>query len=82
MNFLVVLKDKAIERSTFLYVQLTEDKTLLHFFARIPFRRLDFGRNLSIRRTGCYLSFFNKELELPVKDYLELSLESWDQVSI
>ena len=31
MNFLVVLKDTLIERSTFLYVQLQENKTLLHF---------------------------------------------------
>ncbi|BDP77474.1 hypothetical protein EfmAA242_17020 [Enterococcus faecium] len=30
-EFLVVLKDTLIERSTFLYVQLQENKTLLHF---------------------------------------------------
>ena len=31
MNFLVVLKDQVINRSTFLYVQLNKGKTLLHF---------------------------------------------------
>ena len=30
-EFLVVLKDTLIERFTFLYVQLQENKTLLHF---------------------------------------------------
>ncbi|MDT2837773.1 hypothetical protein P7H50_12980 [Enterococcus durans] len=80
MNFLVVLKDKAIERSTFLYVQLTEDKTLLHFSPEFHLEGLTLGEIYRSEGLDAILAFFNKELELSVKDYLELSLESWDQV--
>ncbi len=80
MNFLVVLKDKVIERSTFLYVQLTEDKTLLHFSPEFHLEGLTLGDIYRSEGLEAVLAFFNKELELPVKEYLVLSLESWDQV--
>ena len=78
MNFLVVLKDTLIERSTFLYVQLQENKTLLHFSPEFHLEGLTLGEIYQAEGLSAVLHFFEAELELPVKDYIELSLESWD----
>ncbi len=58
MNFLVVLKDKSIERSTFLYVQLTEDKTLLHFSPEFHLEGLTLGEIYQSEGLDAFFSFF------------------------
>lgn len=80
MNVLVVLKDKVMDRSTFLYVQLNEGKTLLHFSPEFHLEGQTLGEIYQREGLAKLLLFFNKELELPVKEYLELSLTSWDKV--
>ena len=55
MNFLVVLKDTLIERSTFLYVQLQENKTLLHFSPEFHLEGLTLGEIYLI--THLFLQF-------------------------
>ncbi|RRQ64272.1 LCP family protein [Enterococcus faecium] len=82
MNFLVVLKDTLIERSTFLYVQLQENKTLLHFSPEFHLEGLTLGEIYQAEGLSAVLHFFKVELELPVKDYIELSLESWDRAVV
>ena len=82
MNFLVVLKDTLIERSTFLYVQLQENKTLLHFSPEFHLEGLTLGEIYQAEGLSAVLHFFEAELELPVKDYIELSLESWDRAVV
>ncbi|EOS7713875.1 hypothetical protein FRO38_RS10295, partial [Enterococcus hirae] len=79
MNFLVVLKDQVINRSTFLYVQLNKGKTLLHFSPEFHLEGQTLGEIYQSEGLTALLLFFNRELDLPVKDYLELSLTSWDQ---
>ena len=79
MNFLVVLKDHVINRSTFLYVQLNKGKTLLHFSPEFHLEGQTLGEIYQSEGLTALLLFFNRELDLPVKDYLELSLTSWDQ---
>ncbi|MBF8808131.1 MAG: hypothetical protein IC227_07185 [Enterococcus lacertideformus] len=80
MNFLIVLKDKIIDRSAFLYVQLNEDKTLLHFSPEFHLEGQTLGEIYYTEGLDALLLFFNKELGLPVKEYLELSLNSWNKV--
>ncbi|WP_165006301.1 MULTISPECIES: hypothetical protein [unclassified Enterococcus] len=79
MNFLVVLKDTLIERSTFLYVQLNAHKTLLHFSPEFHLEGLTLGEIYQAEGMQAIMRFFEKELELPVEDYIELSLGAWDQ---
>ncbi|MGX7172538.1 hypothetical protein [Enterococcus ratti] len=81
MNFLVVLKDQVIQRSTFLYVQLNEGKTLLHFSPEFHLEGQSLGEIYQSEGLTALLLFFNKELELPVEEYVELSLVSWNKVA-
>lgn len=82
MNFLVVLKDTLIERSTFLYVQLQENKTLLHFSPEFHLEGLTLGEIYQAEGLSAVLHFFKVELELPVKKIissflLNLGIEQW-----
>ncbi|MGE9629649.1 hypothetical protein ACQQAJ_08530, partial [Enterococcus faecium] len=60
MNFLVVLKDTLIERSTFLYVQLQENKTLLHFSPEFHLEGLTLGEIYQAEGLSAVLHFFNR----------------------
>lgn len=54
---------------------------MLHFSPEFHLEA-NIRRNLSSRRAvGCF-ALFKVELELPVKDYIELSLESWDRAVV
>ncbi|MGM9902437.1 MAG: hypothetical protein ACI32O_00710 [Enterococcus sp.] len=79
MNFLVVLKDTILKRSTFIYVQIDEYKTLLHFSPEFHLEGLTIGEMYQTDGVLTVVEFFKQELELPVEDYLELSLLEWDQ---
>ncbi|THE15615.1 hypothetical protein E1H99_02980 [Enterococcus hirae] len=79
MNFLVVLKDTILKRSTFIYVQIDEYKTLLHFSPEFHLEGLTIGEMYQTDGVLTVVEFFKQELELPVEDYLELSLQEWDQ---
>lgn len=57
MNFLVVLKDTLIERSTFLYVQLQENKTLLHFSPEFHLEGLTLGEIYQAEGLSAVLHF-------------------------
>lgn len=81
MNFLVVLKDESVERSTFIYVQLNEEKTLLHFSPEFHLEGLTLGEVYQTKGTSGILAFFEKELDLPVKESIEISLTEWDRVT-
>ncbi|MBO0480931.1 hypothetical protein [Candidatus Enterococcus courvalinii] len=81
MNFLVVLKDESVERSTFIYVQLNQEKTLLHFSPEFHLEGLTLGEVYQTKGMSAILDFFGKELDLPVKEFIEISLAEWDRVT-
>lgn len=60
MNFLVVLKDTLIERSTFLYVQLQENKTLLHFSPEFHLEGLTLGEIYQAEGLSAVLHFLGR----------------------
>lgn len=67
MNFLVVLKDTLIERSTFLYVQLQENKTLLHFSPEFHLEGLTLGEIYQAEGLSAVLHFFKGRIGITSK---------------
>ncbi|OTP12575.1 hypothetical protein A5844_000808 [Enterococcus sp. 10A9_DIV0425] len=72
-------QDTILKRSTFIYVQIDEYKTLLHFSPEFHLEGLTIGEMYQTDGVLTVVEFFKQELELPVEDYLELSLQEWDQ---
>ncbi|AUB52809.1 hypothetical protein [Enterococcus mundtii] len=79
MNFLVVLKDTILKRSTFIYTQIDEQKTVLHFSPEFHLEGLTIGEIYEQGGIQAAKQFFVQELQLPLNDYLEVSLNEWDK---
>ncbi|EPH96840.1 hypothetical protein D920_02005 [Enterococcus faecalis 13-SD-W-01] len=80
MNYLIVLKDEILERSTFIYLQLTDFKTLLHFSPEFHLEGLTLGEIYRSGGKDSLESFFERDLDLVVDGYVELSLAEWHKV--
>jgi anionic cell wall polymer biosynthesis LytR-Cps2A-Psr (LCP) family protein len=80
MNYLIVLKDELLERSTFIYLQLNDFKTLLHFSPEFHLEGLTLGEFYQTGGRTSVEDFFEKDLDLAVDGYVELSLTEWQKV--
>ncbi|MFV0559410.1 MAG: hypothetical protein ACK5NA_01665 [Enterococcus sp.] len=79
MSILVILKDNPVERSTFMYIRLKENRTVLQFSPEFHLEGLTLGELYSKDGYLGIQEFFVKELDLVVDDFVEVSLEEWNR---